>query len=74
MTAIGTSTSASKETLLGVLARLQKEGAALGHFNVADQTLFKAVVAAAWPIPVSSTIRLPLRTAEQGAARRGCRP
>jgi fructose-bisphosphate aldolase, class II len=47
MTAIGTLRDVRKETLLDVLTRLEKEGAALGHFNVADQTLFKAVVAAA---------------------------
>jgi fructose-bisphosphate aldolase, class II len=49
MTAIGTlrSTSTSKDTLPDVLTRLEKAGAALGHFNVADQTLLKAVVAAA---------------------------
>jgi fructose-bisphosphate aldolase, class II len=47
MTSIGTLKNTSKETLRDVLTRLQKEGAALGHFNVADQTLFKAVVAAA---------------------------
>src|SRR5215813_14881117 len=37
----------SKETLRDVLTRLQREGAALGHFNVSDQVLLKAVVAAA---------------------------
>ena len=49
MTATGTftDTSASKDTLRDVLARLEKEGAALGHFNVSDQTLVKAVFAAA---------------------------
>jgi fructose-bisphosphate aldolase, class II len=47
MTAIETLRNTSKETLRDVLTRLQKEGAALGHFNVADQTLLKAVVAAA---------------------------
>jgi fructose-bisphosphate aldolase class II len=47
MTAIGTLKSTSKDTLRDVLARLEKEGAALGHFNVADQVLLKAVVAAA---------------------------
>ena len=47
MTAIGTLSKTSEETLRDVLARLEKEGAALGHFNVADQTLLKAVVAAA---------------------------
>jgi len=47
MTAIGTLRNTGKETLRDVLTRLEKEGAALGHFNVADQTLLKAVVAAA---------------------------
>ena len=49
MTAVGTlrNTSTNQETLRDVLTRLEKEGAALGHFNVADQTLLKAVVAAA---------------------------
>jgi len=47
MTAIGKLRNTSKETLRDVLTRLEKEGAALGHFNVADQTLLKAVVAAA---------------------------
>ena len=44
MTAIGTT---SKTTLRDTLTQLQKEGAALGHFNVSDQVLLKAVVAAA---------------------------
>jgi len=47
MTAVRTLQYTSKDTLHDVLSRLEKEGAALGHFNVADQTLFKAVVAAA---------------------------
>jgi fructose-bisphosphate aldolase, class II len=47
MTSIGTLRNTNKETLPDVLTRLEKEGAALGHFNVADQTLLKAVVAAA---------------------------
>lgn len=34
-------------TLRDVLTQLEKEGAALGHFNVADLALLKAVVAAA---------------------------
>jgi fructose-bisphosphate aldolase, class II len=34
-------------TLREVLTQLEKEGAALGHFNVADQDLLKAVVTAA---------------------------
>jgi ketose-bisphosphate aldolase len=47
MTAIGTLRDTSKDTLRDVLTRLEKESAALGHFNVADQVLLKAVVAAA---------------------------
>jgi fructose-bisphosphate aldolase, class II len=47
MTAIGTLTNTSKETLRDVLTRLQTEGAGLGHFNVSDQVLLKAVIAAA---------------------------
>jgi len=46
MTAIGTLRNTSTDTLRDVLTRLEKEGAALGHFNVADQVLLKAVVAA----------------------------
>jgi fructose-bisphosphate aldolase, class II len=40
------------ETLRSVLTRLEKEGAALGHFNVADFVLLKAVLAAAAEIRV----------------------
>jgi len=47
MTAIGTLKSPSKDTLPEVLTRLQTEGVALGHFNVADHVLLKAVIAAA---------------------------
>jgi fructose-bisphosphate aldolase class II len=47
MTAIGTLRNTSKDTLREALTRLEKEGAALGHFNVADQVLLKAVIAAA---------------------------
>ena len=47
MTAIGTLKSTSKTTLRDVLTQLEKEGAALGHFNVSDQVLLKAVVGAA---------------------------
>jgi len=47
MTAIGTLKNTSNDTLREVLTRLEKEGAALGHFNVSDQVLLKAVVAAA---------------------------
>ena len=46
MTAIGAFKNPGKESLRDVLTRLDKEGAALGHFNVADQTLLRAVVAA----------------------------
>ena len=47
MTAVGTFQSTSKDTLRDVLTRLAREGAALGHFNVSDQVLLKAVAAAA---------------------------
>src|SRR5215510_4107279 len=47
MMAIGTLRDPSKDTLHDALTRLEKEGAALGHFNVTDQVLLKAVVAAA---------------------------
>jgi fructose-bisphosphate aldolase, class II len=47
MTAIETLRSTSKETLRDVLMRSKKEATGLGHFNVADQVLVKAVVAAA---------------------------
>ena len=47
MTALGTPTNTSNDTLRDVLTRMEKESAALGHFNVADQVLIKAVVAAA---------------------------
>src|SRR5215468_7638653 len=47
MTAVGTLKNTSTHTLRDVLTQLQTEGAALGHFNVSDQVLLKAVVAAA---------------------------
>jgi fructose-bisphosphate aldolase, class II len=47
MTATGTLTNTSIGTLRDALTRLQTEGAALGHFNVSDQVLLKAVIAAA---------------------------
>jgi len=47
MTAIESLRNTSRNTLRDVLTKVEKEGAALGHFNVADQTLLKAVVAAA---------------------------
>ena len=43
----GILSNTSKNTLRDVLTRLEKEGAGLGHFNVSDQVLLKAVVAAA---------------------------
>ena len=47
MTSNGILSNTSKNTLRDVLIRLEKEGAGLGHFNVSDQVLLKAVVAAA---------------------------
>ena len=47
MTSSGILSNTSKNTLRDVLTRLEKEGAGLGHFNVSDQVLLKAVVAAA---------------------------
>ena len=47
MTSIGSFSSTNKDILRDVLKRLEKQGAALGHFNVADHVLLKAVVAAA---------------------------
>ena len=47
MTANHTFRNASSDTLRDVLTGLESEGAALGHFNVADHALLKAVVAAA---------------------------
>lgn len=47
MTAIGAPKNTSADTLRDVLTRFEKEGTALGHFNVADQVLLKAVTAAA---------------------------
>ncbi len=47
MTASGTLKNTSTDTLRDVLTRLEKEGVALGHFNVADQVLLKSVMAAA---------------------------
>jgi ketose-bisphosphate aldolase len=46
MTAIETLRSRSTNTLREVLTHSQTEGAALGHFNVADHVLLKAVIAA----------------------------
>jgi len=40
------------DSLRNVLTRLQQQGAALGHFNVADLVLLKAVVAAAVEVGV----------------------
>src|ERR1700758_4374092 len=47
MTSNGTLYNTSKSTLRDVLTRLEKESAGLGHFNVSDQVLLKAVIAAA---------------------------
>jgi fructose-bisphosphate aldolase, class II len=47
MTAIETLRNTGKDSLRDVLTQSKKEGGAIGHFNVADQTLLKAVVAAA---------------------------
>src|SRR5262252_4683965 len=47
MATTDTLTNTSVDTLRDVLKRMQSEGAALGHFNVADQVLLKAVIAAA---------------------------
>lgn len=47
MTAPNTFKNTSTSSLRDVLTRLQAEGAALGHFNVADDVMLKAVVAAA---------------------------
>jgi fructose-bisphosphate aldolase class II len=49
-----TTRSATKETLGDVLATTGKQNAGIGHFNVADQVLLKAVIAAA------ADTRLPL--------------
>ena len=40
------------DALRNVLTRLQQQGAALGHFNVADLVLLKAVLAAAVEVKV----------------------
>ena len=47
MTATGTINKTSMDTLVNTLSRLETEGAALGHFNVSDYVLLKAVIAAA---------------------------
>jgi fructose-bisphosphate aldolase, class II len=47
MTAATSIKNTSVDTLRNTLKRLETEGAALGHFNVSDQVLLKAVVAAA---------------------------
>jgi len=47
MTPVETLRNTSKDTLRSALTRVQTEGTAIGHFNVSDQTLLKAVVAAA---------------------------
>jgi fructose-bisphosphate aldolase class II len=47
MTAVETLKNTSTNSLRDVLTRLETEGAALGHFNVSDHVLLKAVIAAA---------------------------
>jgi ketose-bisphosphate aldolase len=47
MTTAGINGIAGVDSLRSVLAALEKEGAAIGHFNVADVVLLKAVIAAA---------------------------
>src|SRR5882724_751741 len=47
MTAVETLRNTNTNTLRDALTRLETEGAALGHFNVSDQVLLKAVIAAA---------------------------
>jgi fructose-bisphosphate aldolase, class II len=47
MTTAGTPGATGDPTLRGALTALEKEGAAIGHFNVADVVLLKAVIAAA---------------------------
>jgi fructose-bisphosphate aldolase class II len=44
------------DALRHVLTRLEEEGAALGHFNVADLVLLKAVVGAAGEIGVPALV------------------
>lgn len=47
MTTMATLRNSGMDTLRDVLTQLEKEGAALGHFNVADLVSLKAVIAAA---------------------------
>src|ERR1700683_4224842 len=47
MTTSGILENTGVDALRDVLTRLEKGGAALGHFNVADLVLLKAVIAAA---------------------------
>jgi fructose-bisphosphate aldolase class II len=47
MTPVESFKNTSVATLRDALTRMQTEGAALGHFNVSDQVLLKAVIAAA---------------------------
>ena len=47
MTPVETFKNTATHTLRDTLTQLQAEGAALGHFNVSDQVLLKAVIAAA---------------------------
>jgi len=44
------------DTLRNVLTRLEEEGAAIGHFNVADPVLLKGVIAGAREVKVSVVI------------------
>ncbi|MGD0891425.1 MAG: class II fructose-bisphosphate aldolase [Terracidiphilus sp.] len=46
MNTVGIDAPAVADTLRGVLTQLEKEGAALGHFNVAELVLLRAVIAA----------------------------
>jgi fructose/tagatose bisphosphate aldolase len=47
------------DSLRNVLTRLEKECAALGHFNVADPDFLKAVVAAAGELKVPVLVGRP---------------
>jgi len=49
------------DSLRSVLEQLEKDGAALGHFNVADLLLLKAVVAAAREVGRDGEQRLSVR-------------
>ena len=47
------------DSLRTILTRLEKQGAALGHFNVADLVLVKSVLAAAAEIGVPVMVGRP---------------